>query len=255
MPLEKNKVYFISDFHLGIPDHDSSLEREKLLVQWLDMAWKDAAEIFLMGDIFDFWFEYKTVVPKGYVRFLGKLAEIADSGVPVHVFRGNHDLWAFNYLEKEIGVKLYRKPIIREMYGKVFYLAHGDGLGPGDRSYKFLKKVFEFRPNQFLFSWLHPDLGAAMGNYFSRRSRLAKINYAAVQEQYFEREKEILFHYARKKASELPNVDFFVFGHRHIPLQEPVTDKANLIILGDWISHFSYGVFENGVFEVRTFDI
>ena len=250
----KNKVYFVSDFHLGIPDHGTSLEREKLLVQWLDDVWKDASEIYLMGDVFDFWFEYKTVVPKGYVRFLGKLAEIADSGIPVHVFRGNHDLWAFDYLEKEIGVKLYRKPIIREMYGKVFYLAHGDGLGPGDRSYKFLKRVFEFRPNQMLFRWLHPDLGAAMGNYFSRRSRLAKMNYATSQEDRFEQDKELLFQYAKSKASEHPEVDFFVFGHRHIPLLMPVTDKANLVVLGDWLSHFSYGVFENGVFEVKTFE-
>ncbi len=255
MSLGKNKAYFISDFHLGIPDHDTSLEREKLLVKWLDIAWKDASEIFLMGDIFDFWFEYKTVVPKGYVRFLGKLAEIADSGVPVHVFRGNHDLWAFDYLEKEIGVKLYRKPIIREMYGKVIYLAHGDGLGPGDHSYKFLKRIFEFRPNQFLFSWLHPDMGTAMGNYFSRRSRLAKINYAETQDQYFEHDKEILFHYAQKKALQHPEIDFFIFGHRHIPLQIPVTDKANLVVLGDWLFHFTYGVFENGVFEVKTFEL
>lgn len=251
----KNKIYFVSDFHLGIPDHDTSLEREKLLVQWLDRVRKDASEIFLMGDIFDFWFEYKNVVPKGYVRFLGKLAEITDSGLPVHVFRGNHDLWAFDYLEKEVGVKLYRKPMIREMNGKVFYLAHGDGLGPGDRSYKFLKKVFEFRPNQFLFRWLHPDLGSAMGNYFSRRSRLAKMNYAKSQEDRFEHDKEILFQYAKKKAVQHPEVDFFVFGHRHIPLVMPVTEKANLVVLGDWLSHFSYGVFENGVFEVKNFEV
>lgn len=250
----KNKIYFVSDFHLGIPDHDTSLEREKLLVQWLDRAWKDASEIFLMGDIFDFWFEYKNVVPKGYVRFLGKLAEITDSGLPVHVFRGNHDLWAFDYLEKEVGVKLYRKPVIREIDGKIFYLAHGDGLGPGDRSYKFLKKVFEFRPNQFLFRWLHPDLGAAMGNYFSKRSRLAKMNYATSQDDRFQHDKEILFQYAKNKAVQHPEVDFFVFGHRHIPLVMPVTDKANLVVLGDWLSHFSYGVFENGTFEVKTFD-
>lgn len=250
----KNKVYFVSDFHLGIPDHDTSLEREKLLVQWLDMARKDASEIFLMGDIFDFWFEYKTVVPKGYVRFLGKLAEITDLGLPVHVFRGNHDLWAFDYLEKEIGVKLYRKPVIREMFGKVFYLAHGDGLGPGDRSYKFLKRVFEFPPNQFLFRWLHPDLGAAMGNYFSRRSRLAKMNFANnSQNNSFEHEQEVLFQYARSKALQHPEVDYFVFGHRHIPLLMPVTEKANLVVLGDWLSHFSYGVFENRTFEVKTF--
>lgn len=251
--MQRNKLYFVSDFHLGIPDHATSLEREKLLVRWLDEVKEDAAEIFLMGDLFDFWFEYKSVVPKGYVRLLGKLAEITDSGIPVHVFRGNHDLWAFNYLEKEVGVRLYRKPVIREIFGKVFFLAHGDGLGPGDRFYKVLKRVFEFRPNQILFGWLHPDLGAGMGNYFSRRSRLAKMNYAQTQEQRFENDKEILYQYAKGKSAEHPEVDFFVFGHRHIPLTLSLNDKATLVVLGDWISHFTYGVFENGAMEVKEY--
>ncbi|MBN2638958.1 MAG: UDP-2,3-diacylglucosamine diphosphatase [Bacteroidales bacterium] len=251
--MQRSKLYFVSDFHLGIPDQASSLEREKLLVRWLDEVKEDAAEIFLMGDIFDFWFEYKSVVPKGYVRLLGKLAEITDSGVPVHVFRGNHDLWAFDYLQKEVGVQLYRRPLIREIFGKVFFLAHGDGLGPGDRFYKVLRRIFEFRPNQILFSWLHPDLGAGMGNYFSRRSRLAKMNYAISKEQRFENEKEILYHYAMEKAEEFPDVDFFVFGHRHIPLNMSLNDKASLIVLGDWISHFTYGVFENGKMEVKMY--
>lgn len=258
MPLEKNKIYFISDFHLGIPNHDTSLEREKLLVKWLEQVRKDATEIFLMGDIFDFWFEYKTVVPKGYVRFLGKLAEITDSGIPVHIFRGNHDLWAFDYLEKEVGVHLYRKPLVRKIYGKVFYLAHGDGLGPGDRHYKFLKRVFEFRPNQFLFRCLHPDLGTRMGNYFSKKSRLAKMNYADLPRQNMigyeqEKENEILFQYALKKAGEFPQVDFFIFGHRHIPLKTTVNAKAQMIVLGDWLLHFSYAVFENGQMELKYF--
>ena len=167
------KLYFASDFHLGIPNHESSLIREKKLVKWLDVVSKDATEIFLMGDVLDFWFEYKHVVPKGYVRLLGKIAEITDSGIPVHLFRGNHDIWAFDYLEKELGVRLYRKPLVREFDGKKIYLAHGDGLGPGDYGYKFLKKVFEFKPNQFLFRWLHPDIGASMGLFWSQRSKLA----------------------------------------------------------------------------------
>ena len=253
--MERSKLYFVSDFHLGIPDHDASLEREKLLVQWLDDIKNDVAEIFLMGDIFDFWFEYKTVVPKGYVRLLGKLAELTDSGIPIHVFRGNHDLWAFDYLEKEVGVHLYRKPVIREIFGKVFFLAHGDGLGPGDRFYKVLKHVFEFRLNQILFSWLHPDWGAAMGNYFSRRSRLAKMNFSLTEAQRFEKDKEILYQFARQKASEHPEVDYFVFGHRHIPLQMELNDKANLVVLGDWLSHFTYGVFEDGNMQVKSYKV
>jgi len=251
--MENKNLYFVSDFHLGIPDHGSSLEREKLLVRWLGTIQENAAEIFLMGDIFDFWFEYKTVVPKGFVRLLGKLAELTDSGIPVHIFRGNHDLWAFDYLEKEVGAQLYRKPIIREIQGKTFYLAHGDGLGSGDFWYKFLKSIFEFRPNQLLFSWLHPDLGARMGNYFSRKSRLSKLAYTGQPEAVFEKENEMLFQYAGRKASLHPEVDFFVFGHRHIPLQMPLNDKANLVILGDWMSHFTYAVFENGMLEIKTF--
>ena len=251
--MENKKIYFVSDFHLGIPDHTSSLEREKLLVKWLETVRHDAAEIFLMGDVFDFWFEYKNVVPKGFVRLMGKLAEITDAGIPVHLFRGNHDLWAFNYLEEEIGIKLFRKPVIREIMGKTFYLAHGDGLGPGDRSYKFLKAIFEFRPNQFLFRWLHPDVGAWMGNYFSRRSRLAKMSQAGREEPSFNKEKEMLYNHAKDMALEFPDVDYFVFGHRHMPMITSVNDKAQLVIIGDWISHFSYGIFDGKMFKLEQF--
>jgi UDP-2,3-diacylglucosamine hydrolase len=252
--LKRKSIYFVSDFHLGIPDHASSLEREKLLVRWLETVCHDAVEIFLMGDVFDFWFEYKTVVPKGFVRLLGKLAEITDAGIPVHLFRGNHDLWAFDYLKKETGIHLHRKPVIREMMGKTFYLAHGDGLGPGDRNYKFLKAIFEFRPNQFLFRWLHPDVGAWMGSYFSRRSRLAKMSDAGEKEASFEKEKEMLCKHALAMAGQFPDVDYFVFGHRHMPVITEINPKARLIILGDWISHFSYGVFEDGKFRLERFE-
>jgi len=252
--LKRKSIYFVSDFHLGIPDHSSSLEREKLLVRWLETVRHDAEEIFLMGDVFDFWFEYKTVVPKGFVRLLGKLAEITDAGIPVHLFRGNHDLWAFDYLEKETGINLHRKPVIREMMGKTFYLAHGDGLGPGDRNYKFLKAIFEFKPNQFLFRWLHPDVGAWMGNYFSRRSRLAKMSNAGEEKVSFEKEKDILYRYALKMAGQFPDVDYFVFGHRHMPMITKINPKTWMVILGDWISHFSYGVFENGRFRLEQFE-
>lgn len=214
----------------------------------------DAEGIFLMGDIFDFWFEYKTVVPKGFVRLMGKLAQITDNGVPVHLFKGNHDLWAFDYLEKEAGVKLHRKPVVRQMLGKTFYLAHGDGLGPGDKSYKFLKAVFEFPPNQFLFRWLHPDVGARLGNYFSRRSRLAKMSRAGTEEPIFEKDREMLYRYALKKATENPAVDYFVFGHRHMPVMLDVNKKASLVILGDWISHFSYGVFDGESFRLKVME-
>ncbi len=251
--MDRKKLYFASDFHLGIPDHDSSLERERKLVSWLEEIKKDAAVIFLLGDIFDFWFEYKKAVPKGYVRLLGALAEITDSGIPVHVFKGNHDIWAFDYLEKEVGVTLHRKADIFEFEGKKFFLAHGDGLGPGDNGYKILKKIFENKINQFLFRWLHPDLGIALGLYFSGRSRLAKYIKGKETKQKAELEDEMLYHYARKKREQYPDVDYFVFGHRHIVRNEKIGKKASLIILGDWISEFSYAVFEKGEMIIKRY--
>ena len=239
---------------MGIPDHESSLLREKKLVRWLDMVSKDADEIFLMGDLFDFWFEYKYVVPKGYVRLLGKLAEITDDGIPVHMFRGNHDIWAFNYLTNEMNIKLYRNPILREFDGKKFFLAHGDGLGPGDNGYKFLKKVFEFKPNQWLFRWLHPDIGSRMGLYFSQKSRLANITKSKNNVEKVDIDNEMLFHYAHETLSKQPDINYFVFGHRHIPIQKNIADNSELIILGDWLKIFSYGVFENGIMRLEYFE-
>ncbi len=218
------------------------------------MASVDATEIFLMGDLFDFWFEYKYVIPKGYVRLLGKLAEITDKGIPVHMFRGNHDIWAFDYLNKELNINLYRKPLITERDGKKFFLAHGDGLGPGDNGYKLLKKVFEFKPNQFLFRWLHPDIGSRMGLFFSQRSRLANIAKFKKNPEKVKLEDEMLIHFANDTIKESPDIDYFIFGHRHIPLHEKIGDKAELLILGDWLYLFSYGVFEEGEMKLKYFE-
>lgn len=252
--MKNSKIYFASDFHFGIPNHESSLIREKKFVRWLDMIKKDATHIFLLGDIFDFWFEYDTAVPKGYVRLLGKIAEITDSGIPVHIFRGNHDIWAFDYFKKELNCELYRKPVIKEFDGKKFFLAHGDGLGPGDTGYKMMKKIFEYKPNQFLFKWLHPDIGSRMGLYFSKKSRLASINKYMKKPEKIKIQDERLMHYAKRKITQFPEVDYFVFGHRHIPLQEKIGDKSELIILGDWLFLFSYAVFENGNMSLKYFE-
>ena len=251
--LKSGKIYFASDFHLGIPDYESSLQREKKIVSWLGMISEAASEIFLMGDIFDFWFEYKTVIPKGYVRLLGKIADLTDKGIKIHLFKGNHDIWAFNYLEKEAGVQLHRRPAFMEFDGKKFFLVHGDGLGPGDSGYKFLKKVFEFKPNQFLFKWLHPDIGARMGLYFSHKSRLANLSKEGKSENGRKTEEEMLYHYALRKTQEHPELDYLVFGHRHIPVQIKVSDHTEMFILGDWITHFSYGVFENGKMSLKFY--
>lgn len=252
---ERKNIYFASDFHFGIPDHSRSLKREKLFVKWLDEVKDDAAHIFLMGDIFDFWFEYKTVVPKGFVRLLGKLAEITDAGVPVSLFRGNHDVWAFNYFEKELNIKLYREPQMINLSGKEFYLAHGDGLGPGDRGYKFLKKVFACRLNQWLFSWLHPDIGARMGLYFSGRSRLANIAKDNKKDASNNIHDEMLYKYSIKVLEENPGIDYFVFGHRHLPTQLELNEKTRLVILGDWITNFTYAVFNGKELVLKQYDL
>ena len=247
------KIYFASDFHLGIPDYESSLAREKLLVSWLDQVRKDAAEIFLMGDVFDFWFEYKTVVPKGYVRLLGKLLQITDEGIPVHLFTGNHDIWAFEYLRKEINIQLHRHPETHELMGKTFYLAHGDGLGPGDKGYKFLKKVFSNRFNQFLFRWLHPDIGAKMGLYFSGKSRLANMIKDNKQENTISIEDEMLYKYACDMLNNGLKTDYFVFGHRHRPMDVSLMNNSRMIILGDWISNYTYAVFDGTDINLKYF--
>lgn len=249
----KGKIYFASDFHLGVPDYVSSLKREKMLVSWLDEIKQDASIIFLMGDVFDFWFEYKTVVPKGYVRLLGKLAELSDSGIHIQLFKGNHDIWAFDYLLEELNIQLHRKPILIRFGSKLFYLAHGDGLGPGDHGYKLLKKVFEFRPNQFLFKWLHPDLGTRMGLFFSKKSRIAHAAREGKPENKLPLEKEILYQHSETTLREIPEINYFVFGHMHIPTQHPLTENCELIVLGDWIANFSYAVFDGKKMQLKYY--
>jgi UDP-2,3-diacylglucosamine hydrolase len=250
----RNKVYFASDFHLGIPDHDSSLKRERMLVEWLERSQSDCHELFLMGDVFDFWFEYRTVIPKGYVRLLGKLAEYTDKGIPVHLFTGNHDIWAFSYLHDEIGLILHRKPQIVTLGKKVFYLAHGDGLGPGDTGYKLLKKVFSNRINQWLFRWIHPDIGARIALYFSRKSRLANIVKEEKMENPIRTEDEMLYHHSMEILKDDPGIDYFIFGHRHMPTDHPLNDNTRLIILGDWLTNFTYAEFDGNELTLKKFD-
>lgn len=243
------KIYFASDFHLGIPNHEKSLAREKLIVKWLDEVKNDAQEIYLMGDMFDFWFEYKYTVPKGYTRFIGKLAEISDSGIPITFFTGNHDMWMFDYFEKELGVKIYRKPITRTYNGKKFYLGHGDGLGPGDYGYKFIKKVFANPFCQWMFARLHPNFAMGMGNFWSRKSRLAN---GPKDEKFTGEENEWLVVYS-KEILKKEHFDYLVFGHRHLPLDIKLSNNSRYINLGEWINYNSYAVFDGTNLELRNF--
>jgi UDP-2,3-diacylglucosamine hydrolase len=249
----KNKIYFASDFHFGVPDHSSSLVREKLFIQWLDSIEPDASSLFLMGDVFDFWFEYKTVVPKGFVRVLGKLASLADSGLSIHLFRGNHDVWAFNYLQQEVGLHLHRHPEIIDIQGKRFYLNHGDGNGPGDYGYKFLKMIFASQVNQWLFKWLHPDIGSRLGLFFSYRSRVSNLAKEGKKEKADHIETERLVLFCRDFIRKDPSIDYFILGHRHIPVDLPLNEKSRCIILGDWITNFTYAVFDGDSVRLESF--
>ncbi len=250
----KKYIYFASDFHFGIPDRQSSLVREKRFIRWLNMVEKDAEAIYLMGDLFDFWFEFKTVVPKGFTRLFSKLSDLTDKGIPVHFFKGNHDLWAFDYLNEESGVIIHNDTQEITLKGKKFFLAHGDGLGPGDFRYKFMKKVFLSKFHQFLFQWFHPDLGMNIGYYFSRGSRISNMIKEGKDEKYILEEKEYLLIFSREMAVQKPDIDYFVFGHRHVPTNLKISEKANCIILGDWVKHYSYGKFDGETFEIKYFE-
>lgn len=245
------KIYFASDFHLGAPDKASSLEREKHIVKWLDEIANDAHEIFLVGDIFDFWFEYKHAVPRGFVRLLGKIAELTDRGIPIHVFTGNHDMWIFDYLPEETGVRLFRDPICREWNGVKFYIGHGDGLGPGDYGYKFIKKVFKSRLCQWLFARLHPNFGIALANFWSKTSRHAGEEK---DKTFLGEDGEWLVQYC-KEILEKEHHDVFVFGHRHLPLEIDLPNDAKYVNLGDWISYFTYGRFDGEKMELLKYPI
>ncbi|HWY38363.1 MAG TPA: UDP-2,3-diacylglucosamine diphosphatase [Bacteroidia bacterium] len=246
----KEKIYFASDFHLGIPNYESSLAREKKVVAWLDSIKHDAAEIYLVGDLFDFWFEYKHTVPKGFVRLLGKIAEIADSGTPIHLFIGNHDMWMFDYLPHELGVSLHKKPIERTFNGKTFYIGHGDGLGPGDRWYKFLKKIHQNKICQWLWARLHPNFGMALGNFFSRRSRIATGTSDSV---YLGDDKEWLVIFCKEKLKE-KHFDYFVFGHRHLPINVKVGENSTYINLGEWVNYYTYAEFDGKELLLKKFE-
>lgn len=251
MKLPKNKkIYFASDNHLGLPAKLSSREREKIFVAWLEEVRRDAAAIYLLGDLFDFWFEYKEAVPKGFVRVLGKLAEIADSGIPITFFVGNHDLWMKDYFQKELGVIVYHHPIELTIDKTHFFIGHGDGLGPGDKGYKRMKKVFKNSFFQWLFRWIHPDLGIRLGQYLSQKNKLISGDEDI---KFLGEEKEWLIIYSKRKLRD-KHYDYFVFGHRHLPLQIDLGEGAQYINLGDWITHFTYAVFDGNSLELKTWD-
>lgn len=247
---EGKKIYFASDNHLGAPTVKESLIREKKFVNWLDTVSQDAEAIFLLGDLFDFWFEYKTVVPKGFTRTLGKLAELTDSGIPIYYFVGNHDLWMQGYFEEELNIPVYHQPKEFTFNDKTFFIGHGDGLGPGDKGYKRMKKLFTNPVAKWFFRWLHPDLGVRVAQYLSVKNKLISGDEDIT---FLGEDKEWLVQYAKRKLEEKPR-DYFVFGHRHLPLEIPLGDNSHYINLGDWIHYYTYAVFDGNSLKLKTFE-
>ena len=234
------KIYFTSDHHFGAPTKAASKPREEKFVAWLDDIKKDAEILFILGDLFDFWFEYKHVIPKGFTRVLGKLAELSDQGIKIHFFVGNHDMWMRGYFEEELNIKVYQKPERFKLNNKTFFIGHGDGLGPNDKGYKRLKKVFTNSFFNWLYRWLHPDFGVRFAQYLSLKNKLISGDEDL---KFMGNDNEWLTQYAHRKLKD-KHFDYFVFGHRHLPLEVPLNSKSTYFNLGDWITHYTYGVFD-----------
>lgn len=245
----RSKIFFASDFHLGLNSGTHPPEREKKIVSWLDEISSEAEEIYLLGDIFDFWWEYRLVVPKGFTRFLGKVAAITDSGVNVHFFTGNHDMWVGDYLSKECGMQIHTGPYTANFNGKVFHLAHGEGLGTNNFGYKILLWVFRNKSLRMLYSALHPAIGVGIGHKWSLNSRLAK----GLSLDYLGEEKEDLIRYARS-VKENEKIDYFIFGHRHLALSLTMKEGSKVVFLGDWITQSSYAVWDGKALDLRMFN-
>lgn len=248
--LQGKKIYFAADFHLGVPDYESSLQRERLLIKWLETIRHDAHSIYLLGDIFDFWFEYKYTIPKGFVRLLGKLAELRDEGIPVVFFTGNHDMWMFDYFPTELGIPIYRDPSVIRVGHQKLLIGHGDGLGPGDHTYKILKRFFNSRICQWLFARLHPNLGIGIANAWSRKSRITNIEK---DENFSKQEDEYLWVYCTE-VEKSDHHDFYIFGHRHLPLDLKVGEGSKYINVGEWVHFKTYAVYDGTNVEIKVFN-
>lgn len=244
------KVYFASDQHFGIPNATESRKREDRFIRWMDEIKADAQIIFLMGDLFDFWHEWKYVVPKGYIRVLGKIAELKDSGIEIYFFVGNHDLWMKNYFQEELGIPVFFEKQYFEINNRQFLLAHGDGLGPGDKGYKRMKKVFTNPLAQWAFRWLHPDIAMRIANYMSQKNKMISGDE---DKQFLGEDKEFLILYSKEKLK-TEKINYFVYGHRHLPMVLDLSPDSKYVNLGDWISYFTYGVFDGNSFALKTYE-
>ena len=249
--MKRDKIYFASDIHLGSNVFEDPLIVEKRFVRWLDSIKHDAKALYLLGDIFDFWFEYKHAVPRGFTRFLGKISELSDMGAEIHFFIGNHDIWFFDYLSNETNAIIHKKPYIAEIEGKKFFLAHGDGLGDKSKSFKLIRYIFHNKLCQILFAAIHPRWGIGFAYAWSRHSRQKSLRELA---GYLGEDKECLVLFSKKYLQQDTSIDYFIFGHRHILLDLMISGKTRLMIIGDWIQYYSYAVFDGKEMILEQFE-
>lgn len=268
--MEKTKIYFLSDVHLGASYHKKHFgqpgyqsishesknnplfvehEIERKLCRWFDSVRKDAKIIYLLGDIFDYWFEYKNVIPRGFTRVLGKISELTDEGIEIHFFIGNHDIWITDYLQNECGLITHTKPLIIEHDGKKFFLSHGDGLGDESKSFRIIRRIFHSKKLRIPFAAIHPRWTVGFAHAWAKHSR-----ETGEMLDYLGEDKEYLIRYSKKQLEQTPEINFFIFGHRHILLDLPISTTCQTIILGDWINFYSYGVWDGNNFMLETFD-
>jgi UDP-2,3-diacylglucosamine hydrolase len=250
---QAKSVYFVSDMHFGVPDRLSSLRREKLFVSWLDHIASEASDIYIMGDMFDFWFEWKHVIPKGYIRLFGKMSQLSDMGVRFHFFTGNHDMWMFSYFQKELGAVIYRKDLMIEIQNKTLYISHGDGLGPGDYGYKIIKKLFRNPIAQWLYARFHPNFAVWLALFFSRKSKYANIRKNETNKHRTRKLTDSQIVHS-KKILNTQKIDFFVFGHQHTPVYEQITESSVLFNIGNWLTDFTFLKMQKGQIEHLKFN-
>jgi UDP-2,3-diacylglucosamine hydrolase len=247
----KQKIFFASDFHLGVPTKEDSLAREKRIIRWLESIQDEAHTIFLLGDIFDFWFEYKHVIPRGFIRLQGKLAALADAGIQIIFFTGNHDMWMFDYFTTELNIPIYRQPQSIKIGQHSFLIGHGDGLGPGDHKYKFLKKFFNSKLCQWLFARIHPNLGISIADRWSRSSRISNNKK---EDNFIAPKREYIWVYCSEVETKQHH-DFYIFGHRHLPLDLAVgNNNSRYINIGEWVNYNTYAVYDGETVHLKTFD-
>ncbi|WP_106832292.1 UDP-2,3-diacylglucosamine diphosphatase [Parabacteroides pacaensis] len=252
--MNQKKIYFASDAHLGARFHKDPLATEKKLVRWLDFIKQNASAIYFLGDMFDYWFEYKYVVPKGFIRFLGKVAELADSGIEIHFFIGNHDIWMFDYLPKETGAIIHREPLTIDLLGKRFFLGHGDEVDDRSLSFRFIRALFRNKFCQWLYAGIHPRWTMGFAYAWSLHSRRSGLQQKE-KDKYEGEDAEYLVSFAKDYLKTHPDINFFIFGHRHIMLDLMLTRSSRLLIAGDWMKLFSYIEWDGETLILEQFEI